>query len=240
LRASLRQYDVPFTGDAEVWAEVTMPDASTASLVLDKVADGVYSASFNASMPGVYPIRVRAEGYSGSDKFTREKYLTAATYYGDYGTTPPGDDMLCDLLRCLTSGKVLNKVGVERLRELGIDIGELKKCIENCPKPQERAPTTKPKPKPQPGEVRLAIRNEPVARRIRPPKPEPVEVPPMPKEFPRIIHMFDPISAKGQGMEMSKPGTKTFPRIVRRFSPPGEVGKTPPRSKKMARRSKRR
>src|SRR5262249_20950005 len=103
LQASLKQYGVPSTGDAAVWAEVTRPELITMNLKLDRVADGLYSATFPAPMPGVYLCRVRAEGYFNSrDKFAREKTLTAATYYGNYSTTPPGNGALCDLLHCLT------------------------------------------------------------------------------------------------------------------------------------------
>ena len=107
------------------------------NLTLNRVADGVYSASFTASLPGVYPCRVRAEGYFNSkDKFTREKTLTAATYYGNYGTTPP-DDTLCEVLHCLTSDNVLTKAAIDRLRQFGIDAGAFRKCLEaHCPEPQ--------------------------------------------------------------------------------------------------------
>ena len=83
---------------------------------------------------------MRAEGYFRfKDKFTREKTLTAATYYGNHGTTtPPANDPWCDLLHCLTSDKVLTKGAAEKLRKLGINLEALKKCMEeHCPKPQE-------------------------------------------------------------------------------------------------------
>src|SRR5262249_16630337 len=63
LDASLKMYDVPFSEDASVWAEVTRPDLTTMNLQLNRVADGLYSASFLTSLSGVYPCRVRCEGY---------------------------------------------------------------------------------------------------------------------------------------------------------------------------------
>jgi hypothetical protein len=249
LQASLKQYGVPFTGDAAVWAEVTRPDLITMNLKLDRVADGLYSATFPAPMPGVYPCCVRAEGYFNSrDKFAREKTLTAATYYGNYSTTPPGNGALCDLLHCLTSQTVLTKHEVEKLRDLGIDIEALRKCLEeHCPKPQEHPPPKPAKPKGQrPAPVEPRIKTERPARRIPLPKVKPVKITAPAQQFPRIVHMFSPESAAERAMEMpAKPALQRaadFPRIVRRFSrTDGDMPepKEPVRPKRMVRRPKR-
>jgi hypothetical protein len=97
---------------------------------------------FTASAVGVYPSRIRAEGYfQNKDKFTREKTLTAATYRGNYDTTPRGDDTLCGLLHCLTSGKVITKQAMEKLRTLGIDWEQFQKCIDKvCPEVPDHLP----------------------------------------------------------------------------------------------------
>ena len=193
LRATLTQYSVPFTGTATVWAEITAPDSTTFTVALNRIADGVYSGSFIASLPGVYPCRVRAEGYVNMDQFTREKTLTAVTYYGNYGTTPP-DDTLCNLVHCLTSEKVLTRAAAEKLRSLGIDIAAFRKCLdEHCPEPTEGA-----RGKPQasaPPATRINIKTERPARPIKLPKATPprMQAPPGPPvTFPRIIHMFSP------------------------------------------------
>jgi hypothetical protein len=226
LRASLKQYDVPFTGDAAVWAEVTRPDLTATDLKLERAADGLYSAAFLATTPGVYPCRVRAEGYVDSkDKFTREKTLTAAVYYGNHGTTPADNGLPCDLLDCLTSREVLTKRALEKLRELGIDVDAFRKCLEaHCPKPREHtAPKpTRPTGRPPAGEPRVRIRAERPARPLKLPRVARVKMIAPAKQFPRIVHMFSPESTAESGMERRpKPARRTtgdFPRIVRRFS----------------------
>ena len=120
LLASLSEYDVPLVREAAVWAEILDPALTPMSLRLARAADGTYSAEFKASLAGVYACRVRAEGYSSANqKFTREKRLTASTYYGDY--TAPGSDRteVCELLRCLVSDKAVGAHGLERLKEMG-------------------------------------------------------------------------------------------------------------------------
>jgi hypothetical protein len=236
LRASLKQYDIPFTGTAEVWAEITAPDLSTMNLTLNRVADGVYSASFTASLPGVYPCRVRAEGYFNSkDKFTREKTLTAATYYGNYSTTPP-DDTLCQVLHCLTSENVLTKAAIERLRKFGINAEAFRKCLEeNCPKPQEHV-RQKPR-KPSGQKSGFNIRKERPAKPIKLPKVKPAKpVPPPPG--PRVIHMFSEPAMSASPVKSAVPpaGVPVFPRIVRMFSLPEDEAPMPTKSKKPKRK----
>ena len=235
LRASLKQYDIPFTGTAEVWAEITAPDLSTMNLTLNRVADGVYSASFTASLPGVYPCRVRAEGYFNSkDKFTREKTLTVATYYGNYSTTPP-DDTLCQVLHCLTSENVLTKAAVERLQKFGINAEAFRKCLEeNCPKPQEHV-RQKPR-KPSSQKSGFNIRKERPAKPIKLPKVKPVKpVPPPPG--PKVIHMFSEAMSASTVKSAAPPaGAPAFPRIVKMFSLPEDEAPMPLKSKKPKRK----
>lgn len=84
IEAWLRAYDVPFAGQASVWADVTAPDGDNLTLKLDRTGDGRFSAGFPMAAPGVYACRVRAEGYFKSkDKFTREKTLTAGVFRGE-------------------------------------------------------------------------------------------------------------------------------------------------------------
>ncbi len=237
LRASLKQYDIPFTGAADVWAEITAPDLSTFNLTLNRVADGMYSGSFTASLPGVYLCRVRAEGYFNSkDKFTREKTLTAVTYYGNYSTTPP-DDTLCEVLHCLTSDNVLTKAAIERLRQYGINVEAFRKCLEaHCPEPRERVPSKPAKPSGQkPG---LNIKQEKPAKPIKLPKVKaPKPAPPPPPQFPKIIHMFsEPGMPMSQKSAPAPAGAATFPRIVKMFNLPEEEAPKPPAAKKRKRK----
>ena len=234
LEASLRLYDVPFADDATVWAEVSKPDLTTVNLKLDRLADGVYATSFTASLPGVYPCRVRAEGYFRSkDKFTREKTLTAATYYGNHDPTPLGNDPWCDLLHCLTSDKVLTKEVAERLRELGINLEALKKCLEDhCPKPREHIRT-----KPAKARAQKSTAAKPGINILSIPGTRPIELPvvnpmsmetPTPLLAPKIIHMFTrpeelaaPMNTGSEAVPQAP--AHVFPRIVRMFTHPDEL-----------------
>jgi hypothetical protein len=237
LRASLKQYDIPFTGAADVWAEITAPDLSTMNLTLNRVADAVYSASFSASLPGVYLCRVRAAGYFNSkDKFTREKTLTAATYYGNYSTTPP-HDTLCEVLHCLTSDNVLTKGAIERLRQFGINAEAFRKCLEaHCPEPRERV---RPKPaKRSDQKPGLNLKQEKPAKPIKLPKVKPPKPAP-PAQGPKIIHMFsEPEMPMSRKSAAPAAGAATFPRIVKMFSLPEEEGEAPkpPAAKKRNRK----
>jgi hypothetical protein len=254
LEASLFAYDVPFTGDAAVWADVTTPDAHSLTVALAPLGDGRFAGSFLAGRPGVYPCRVRAEGYFRSkDKFTREKSLTAAIFTGDPGGQggPNGNDPLCTLLHCLTDEGVLSPDLFKRLRELGFDGEAFLKCLEtHCPDLGEHKPLRTPgRVHRPPADLARALQAEPETRAA----PRPV-VRDMPREMPppqppRIIRMFsrdaaddDMAGGKGgagepggmagmAGMgEAAKqtPGKprapRTLPGRVRRFSKPEEGG----------------
>jgi hypothetical protein len=238
LDASLMAYDVPFTGDATVWADVTTPDAQSLTVMLAPLGDGRFRGGFVAATPGVYPCRVRAEGYFGPAKFTREKTLTAAIFDGDPGGGGRDDDPLCTLLHCLKEGKVLSPALLKKLREMGLDAGSFLKCLEeHCPPPREHVPPKAARPgRPPKGDLTKTLREEPKTR----PAPRPA-VRPMPKDYPRqpgprIVQMF---SREADAMGMSNmPGAgepmkgmaakasppKGQPRRVRRFSRPEEGG----------------
>ena len=183
------------------------------NIPLDPIGGGVYTAKFIAALPGVYRCRVRAEGYTDTgNRFTREKTLTAATYIGNYGTTPP-DDTLCNLLHCLTSEQVITRRAAEALRGLGIDIAALRKCIdEHCPEPKEHVPPKPRKPAPQP--PKLNIKSEPSARPVKVPKSKPTKMRPSgkPVTFPRVIHMFSPDEDMKMPMESMPKSRKKKPR----------------------------
>lgn len=222
LRASLKEYDVPFTAEATVWTEITQPDSSATNLKLERISTGVYSAAFTASSAGVYPCRVRAEGYfNSSDKFTREKSLTAAVYYGDYSPTPGKEDTLCELLRCLLSGKVLTGRALEKLREAGVDLKALAKCLEaHCP--ESRSERTPGKPvkgrdaKRAQAETRITIKSETGARPLKRSAAKLAKVGDMTERDPEMVRM---LSIAGS----EKGGPPAFPRVVRMFSPPEEA-----------------
>jgi hypothetical protein len=131
MRATLREYDVPLGGGASVWAEVTDPSGAMTPIALAATSHGSFECRFATNLPGVYLARARASGSdSHGNRFTREQTLTAAVWRHDGGgTSGPGWDP-CDLLRCLTDKRVLGERAVQALREAGIDVDELRRCLE--------------------------------------------------------------------------------------------------------------
>ena len=215
LEATLKAYDVPFTDDAAVWADVTAPDGGTFSVKLVPLGGGRFAGTFSAGQPGVYPCRVRAEGYFRSkDRFTREKTLTAAVFNGDRGSGGGGnDDPLCLLHHCLTDGKLLSPAFYRRLKDLGFDAEAFLKCLEShCPPVAEHAPPKDRRKAPQPpADLAKALREEPKTRAAERPV-----VRPMPKEYPtfqypRVIRMFSKEDADmgGVGDKLAPGGVKT-------------------------------
>jgi len=68
-------------GQARVRAEVTRPDGRVVQVDLP-LGDGAYAGGFDTAAPGVYRIRLRAGGTTGSgEAFTRERTLTAAVWH---------------------------------------------------------------------------------------------------------------------------------------------------------------
>ena len=242
LEASLFAYDVPFTGDAAVWADVTMPDAHSLTVALAPLGDGRFDGSFLAGRPGVYPCRVRAEGYFRSkDKFTREKSLTAAIFNGDPGGQggPNGNDPLCTLL--LPDRRGCSVRPLRRLRELGFD-GEAFRSAETRPDLGELSLRT---PGGSTGRHRLARRcRRAETRAARAPWSATCpEMPlPQPPRHPDVLQdAADDDMAGGKGgartrrhgrngrsgeTDARQRGPRTLPGRVRRFSKPEEAGPT--------------
>src|SRR5215472_1508050 len=107
IRVSLDQYDTPLGTPCNVWAEIQPPDGSTAaSLPLASWGPGRFAAAFATTTPGVYTVRVAANGVTlDGQAFHREQRLTAVVFIG--GDQPPPQptrpDPLCESLDCLRS-----------------------------------------------------------------------------------------------------------------------------------------
>ncbi|MEO6813216.1 MAG: tyrosinase family protein [Ginsengibacter sp.] len=204
LFASLKEYDIPLRSNAGVWADITHPDKSSSELKLTPVSDGTFSGIFRTSIAGVYNCRVRAEGYtSNGNLFTREKTITAGVYSGNYDTTPPiePDDQLCNFLQCLLSDNVISEKAIKRLKEEGIDIRTLAKCIKtHCmqhpkeriqPKSGKSTKQTGSAKEPDPNVTSVNIKTVVAAKPAK--RPVHHKITPMKKNMePTIIHMFTP------------------------------------------------
>lgn len=144
LHASVAQSGIALAHAAHVWAEVTRPDNSSATVSLVEHLDGQFSVQFASTLPGVYRFRIRARGTTQrGEPFTREKTLTAAVWRGGDHSADPGsngqgivdylrerDTHLCELLTCLASvDGVISRELARRLQAQGLDIDHLRKCL---------------------------------------------------------------------------------------------------------------
>ena len=88
IDASLTEFGRRVEDRAEVVAEVSRPDGVHMLVPLDEQLPGAFRGVFEASMAGVWRIRVTATGHTyGLTPFTREQQLTAAVLAG--GDGPP-------------------------------------------------------------------------------------------------------------------------------------------------------
>ena len=132
IDATLREYTVPVEHGARCWAEVTRPDATAFVLAMNEEEPGGFSGQFATTRSGLYTMRVRAIGstFTGT-AFQREQTLTAAVYRGANDPKPQGPNQFwCELLRCVLASGVIDRKLIEKLRESGLNLEALLKCIE--------------------------------------------------------------------------------------------------------------
>ncbi|AZC88378.1 hypothetical protein C4K29_2075 [Pseudomonas chlororaphis subsp. piscium] len=140
---TLKEYDVPVVGSrAAAWAEVRRPDNSTFNVGMQATEGDPYAGMFITSIPGVYTIRVRAQGETiyGSP-FTREQTVTAVAVPGG-GRTPvePLCDPIAELVCCLFKGGRSPDQLRKLLNERGIESDHLMRCLRRiCAEKDEPA-----------------------------------------------------------------------------------------------------
>ncbi len=84
LVATLREYEVPLTGPATVWANVALPNGMTDRVVFTSGSAGDYGAEWALTEPGLYRFVVHAEGAtSNGSRFSRVKIVTAGVFSGE-------------------------------------------------------------------------------------------------------------------------------------------------------------
>jgi hypothetical protein len=133
ISATLLEYDTVPRGRAKVWAEIRLPNGADDIISLSEHGPGNnYAASYALSSAGVYTFRVRASGETmRGTPFEREQTLTAVAVPGGDHWNPndPKRDPICELLDCLRNGGI-NEEFIRRMKELGVDIKSLLKCLE--------------------------------------------------------------------------------------------------------------
>ncbi|MEV6279824.1 LodA/GoxA family CTQ-dependent oxidase [Nocardia sp. NPDC051832] len=146
LQATVTQSGLALPAETvSVWAEVTGPDHTTATVPFARDGDR-YTAEFAAAGTGLHRIRVRARGWTRAGvPFTRETTRTAGVWRGgdhDAETAAGGGGRLievlreqeqrwCALLRCLLGpGGTITPELERKLRALGLNLAHLRKCLE--------------------------------------------------------------------------------------------------------------
>ncbi len=136
VRAALTEYNLPVDGRAEVKAHLEYPDHTTGVLPLDEIQPGVFEGTRPAPIPGIYRVRVLANGvtYRGTP-FTREELRTAAVFHNIHQPpTQPGAGItksdLCQLVACLLSDKKLSSDLEDALTERGINWPIIRNCLD--------------------------------------------------------------------------------------------------------------
>ncbi len=132
ITASVLEYDTPLEGRARAWAEIRRPDGVTDLIALVPDSGGKFTASYVLQLPGVFNVRVRARGETMRGRpFEREQTLTAVAVPGGdiWSPNDPKTNDLCELLYCLKEKGIISGDFVQRLKEIGIDLPALLKCL---------------------------------------------------------------------------------------------------------------
>lgn len=145
LRAVLTEYGIPVEQRALLSAVVIDPGGVQRTVQLLETQPGVFECSIPTSLPGTYELRITARGRTLRNRlFTREAVRTGAVWIGGERPAPsssdPGraDDLLCRLLSCLSSGRVIRPELRERLESYGLDLNALLKCAGASCKPSSK------------------------------------------------------------------------------------------------------
>ncbi len=143
IAAELAEYGVPVERRADVWAEVTGPGGTPLAVPLAEIAPGLFRGLFTTLFAGLYTVRVRAAGTTfRGNAFRREQTLSIVAVSGPPQDTEGGGDgdqpgdKLCDFLRCLLRGGVIQPELRRKLEKEGFDLDALARCVERLCRPR--------------------------------------------------------------------------------------------------------
>ena len=133
LTATLTDFGIPLGSSARVTARVDEPGGVVSTVVLVEAEAGRYAGQVSTESAGVYRILVSAQGNTlRGEPFTREQLRTLAVWSKGDDRAPSSQDpatgrpSLCDLLKCLLSGRSLE----EAAKRAGIDLDEVRACLD--------------------------------------------------------------------------------------------------------------
>ncbi|TAE25424.1 MAG: hypothetical protein EAZ91_19145 [Cytophagales bacterium] len=140
LRTVVTEFGYAAPRGGKITVRVTAPDGTQTVLTPAETGDGVFETAWTASQSGVYRVHVLGKGKTtlGSG-WTREALRSAFTWKGGNNPPPrPTDyERFCALLGCLQKNKAIDE---GRLKELGIDLSGLRKCVCSRPRPKDVKP----------------------------------------------------------------------------------------------------
>jgi hypothetical protein len=149
VTAVLTEYGIPVEARAVVDADLERPNGTTSTLAMTEVEPGVFELMVPAMMSGIYHFRLRASGVTLRGRpFLREQLVSGAVWKGGDGDLPTdgggGSGSLdpCTWIRCLLESGFISREFEQRLREAGLNLDALRKCVEeHCPVEPKRQPT---------------------------------------------------------------------------------------------------
>jgi hypothetical protein len=127
--AVLTETGIPLERQASATVDVTMPDGTSHTVVLQEDEPGVYRTTLPLPQFGHYLLLVKANGRAFNGKpFTREELRSAATWVDPTIRPPRGIDgaQWCEFLLCILED---NRAG-RALQERGVNVEGVRDCVK--------------------------------------------------------------------------------------------------------------
>lgn len=129
LRTVVTEYGYPAPRGGRVKVSVVAPDGSQMTLVAAESSNGIFETNWVASLSGVYRVHIEGAGLTSlGSRWTREALRTAVTWMGgdEKPPRPTDTDRWCRLIECWQKSGAFDE---GRLKELGINLNAVRKCL---------------------------------------------------------------------------------------------------------------